>query len=367
MKYLSIKKILGLGMILTVGALLLSPSFFNKNIVKGQSSCHTEIHIGEVVDETEKYGDELYTEYEDLYDNAVLAKDAGLSAAQDAMILVHNVATTTNSEVEEAYKLLDLTDTNLDNCKDCAGACLPGRCNCKQILEFDILEADAMARLGCQACDDTAVWPNYCAFDCAVGHLNCLPVFPWTCTWICTEPYYKCPKCENPCNCDTYTFDAVKESCARPDGTNSSCPMADIIIATTTLTGYYDSAVINHDDIDDAYSDIENIYNPKIAAANMKIIALTVLPTAHIPTFAEIWAKLDTAREELRNCVTPFGCTEQILMGNENCIIGGEIFDLEFLYTCRLLDYALQESNPRCDAEAADINKANNFFCCDSL
>ena len=349
---------MSLGIILTVGALLLSPGFLIKNVAKGQSSCHTEIHIGEVVDETEEYGYALLKEYTDLYDNAVLAKDAGLSAANNAASMIDSIAKRVlapgeGSEYNDADTLIGLTD-DVYNCRDCDGhpplsasPCVTGSCNCPRFWKLSVSEFDIGLYEYCEptgGCLTLGPWPPCpCPPHCIV-----CPPCP------CIEHEYKCYFCKEDCSCT---------SCARPDGTQNPCPMLQINNTVASLTNYYNSANTNYGNIDTVWSNIKNIYNPKISTANTNIVNLTVI--SPVPT--QISAKLDIARKELTSCLTPFGCVEQILMGNKTCIIGGKTFDLEYLYTCPLLSHVLEESNPRCDAEAVDINKANNFFCCDTL
>lgn len=377
--YLLNKKIYRIGiktfLVLTVSLLLSCFLSFNeKEIVQGQEKteqwdCHTEIRIGEAVDETKEYGDDLLIKYKDLYDNAVLAKDEGFSAVDNAILLIENIAKTTNSARKEANKILGFTDGSPNNCEDCSGACLPGKCNCTKIWEFDLLESDVFnadgtpKRHGCKMCDNNDIdTTNDCPDDCFSGHLDCLPVFPWTCDWICDEPYYKCPNCENPCNCDIFTLlDGSKASCARWDGTDNACPMTDIDASIAAITGYYSNALTNYTNINNSYTNIQ-IHNLNITGDLLNVMTLT---TSVTPT--QISAKLDGARKELRQCFTPLTCYKQLVAGDGYCVVEGEIFTIKDTLNCSIIKYFLEIDKPRCSEEAADSAKAPNYFCCDLI
>ena len=337
MKYYSFFNLIGKTSGLFLTLLILFFAFSEKEFVQGQEdgeiNCFKEIHIGEVIDETETYGQSLLVEYEDLYDNAVLAKDSGFTAVAEATNLLSSI----DSEKDGANFVKEETDINEGNCKKCNGGCHKGTCTCAPATMFNVPEA--------------LKWPG-CIQDTCVDWVM-VDIWP-----VCIEYDYQCPYCKGPCTCS---------ACYNPiDGLDNPCDMDLVNSYTTFLKNSYNDVVGKYNNIVIALTDIQS-YNNAISTALTNINDLTIPPVVVIsPTPTQISAKLDTARKDLLKCITPYECWTQILSGEDKCIIKGKTFTIQVLFTCPTLkNFDIDKA--RCDEEAADFNKANNFFCCELI
>ncbi|MFH1657659.1 MAG: hypothetical protein ABH919_04295 [bacterium] len=322
--------------------LLFIPGYIenNKGVALGQEdiemTCPIEIHIGEVVDETEEYIANLLLKYQDLYENAINAQNSASVAIISARDLIDYINILPDSEVNDAENLSQAT--NITNCKDCREGCVPDICECTKVWESGISEAEEATRPGCGSpvCSAWGPWPPC---PCPPFCFAFCPPRP------CIAYTYTCPKCAFPCDCEPIT--------------GNPCPTVDINTHLNALKEKYDHAFNEYGDINDAYANIQSAYNPAISSA---LTEITTLTTSAIP--GQISTKLDNSRKELSECFTPLECMEQLFAGEKKCIVEGSSFVMQFLYTCDTITTILEIDKPRCDYEAANFDKANNYFCC---
>lgn len=222
-----------------------------------------EIPIGETVDETELFSQEVINELENIYNEADSIKNNALATRDEAEAQINEaedeIDVVQNSQIPKVQELIDLTSEGFDNTRDCVHSC-PVVCttSCK-------------TGGGCGTC---------CAGD---------PPVCVTCKW-----WKYCKTCSG-----------------------TPCPSGAIISAYNNIDNYYNSALGYYNNVVAHYNNIVNYYNGIVVSLGKIPNYLTKFTDlieaknllADDPNRWEILNKLLNSRVKLRECITGYGFT----------------------------------------------------------